>query len=150
MLKALYQVPNINLKCYKLNEKLNLNANKLNLDNRIEKYKDDESKRLLLEESRSLIDELEEKNFTISSIYYWVLIAKDTAMLNKQIDEVEDITFNLVPRLYIESITNKLQIYKVLSNLYLTSNSLDELAILNVRPLIAVSFASEAKLYIAV
>jgi hypothetical protein len=127
MLKALYQVPNINLKCYKLNEKLNLNANKLNLDNRIEKYKDDESKRLLLEESRSLIDELEEKNFTISSIYYWVLIAKDTAMLNKQIDEVEDITFNLVPRLYIESITNKLQIYKVLSNLYLTSNSLDEL-----------------------
>ena len=56
-----------------------------------------------------------------------MLIAKDTAMFNKQLDELEDITFNLVPRLYIESVTNKLQIYKVLSNLYLTSNSLDEL-----------------------
>ena len=48
-------------------------------------------------------------------------------MLNKQLDELEDITFNLVPRLYIESVTNKLLIYKFLSNLYLTSNSLDEL-----------------------
>ena len=115
------------MKCYKLNEKLNLNANKVNLDKRIEKFADDDSKKLLLEESRNLIDELEEKNFTISSVYYWVLIAKDTAMLNKQIDELEDITFNLVPRLYIESITNKLQIYKFLSNLYLTTNSLDEL-----------------------
>ena len=127
MLKSLYQIPNLSMKCYKLNEMLNLNANKINLDKRIEKFADDDSKKLLLEESRNLIDELEEKKFTISSVYYWVLIAKDTAMLNKQIDELEDIAFNLVPRLYIESITNKLQIYKFLSNLYLTSNSLDEL-----------------------
>ena len=127
MLKVLYQIPNLSMKCYKLNEKLNLNANKINLDNRIEKYKDDDSKKLLLEESRNLIDELEEKKFTISSVYYWVLIAKDTAMLNKQLDELEDITFNLVPRLYVESVTNKLLIYKFLSNLYLTSNTLDEL-----------------------
>ena len=81
----------------------------------------------MLEESRNLIDELEEKNFTVSSIYYWVLIAKDTAVLNKQLDEIDDITLNIVPRIYIESITNKLEIYKFLSNLYLTSNSLDEL-----------------------
>lgn len=127
MLKVLYQIPNLSMKCYKLNEKLNLNANKINLDNRIDKFKDDDSKKLLLEESRNLIDELEEKKFTISSVYYWVLIAKDTAMLNKQLDELEDITFNLVPRLYIESVTNKLLIYKFLSNLYLTSNTLDEL-----------------------
>ena len=127
MLKALYQIPNLSMKCYKLNEKLNLNANKINLDNRIDKFKDDDSKKLLLEESRNLIDELEEKKFTISSVYYWVIIAKDTAMLNKQLDELEDITFNLVPRLYIESVTNKLLIYKFLSNLYLTSNTLDEL-----------------------
>ena len=30
MLKSLYQIPNLNMKCYKLNEKLNLNANKVN------------------------------------------------------------------------------------------------------------------------
>ena len=127
MLKVLYQIPNINMKCYKLNEKLNLNANKVNLDNMIIKYQDNDSKKKLLEESRNLIDDLEEKGFTISSIYYWVVIAKDTTILNKQLDEIEEITSNLVPRLFIESITNKLEIYKFLSNLYLTSNSLDEL-----------------------
>ena len=94
MLKALYQIPNLNIKCYKLNEKLNLNANKVNLNKKIEKYENDEGKKLLLEESRNLIDELEEKNFTVTSIYYWVLIAKDTQNLNKQLDEIEDITLN--------------------------------------------------------
>ena len=127
MLKTLYQIPNLNMKCYKLDEKLNLNSNKINLDRKIEKYQKNEGKKILLEESRKLIDELEEKNFTVSSKYYWVLIAKDTAVLNKQLDEIEEITLNIVPRLYIESITNKLEIYKFLSNLYLTTNSLDEL-----------------------
>ena len=127
MLKALYQIQNLNMKCYKLDEKLNLNANKVNLDKKIEHFENDENKKVLLEESRKLIDDLEEKNFTVSSKYYWILIAKDTAVLNKQIDELEDITLNITPRIYIESIINKLEIYKFLSNLYLTSNSLDEL-----------------------
>ena len=35
------------------------------------------------------------------------------------LDEIEDITLNIVPRIYIESVTNKLEIYKFLSNLYL-------------------------------
>ena len=127
MLKVLYQIPNLNMKCYKLDEKLNLNANKVSLEKKIEHFINDENKKVLLEESRNLIDNLEEKNFTVSSKYFWVLIAKDTAHLNKQLDEIDDITLNIVPRIYIESITNKLEIYKFLSNLYLTSNSLDEL-----------------------
>ena len=32
MLKSLYQIQNLNMICYKLDEKLNLNANKVNLD----------------------------------------------------------------------------------------------------------------------
>src|SRR5574344_2237279 len=127
MLKVLYQIPNLNMKCYKLDEKLNLNANKDNLDKKIEKYNEDISKKELLQEERNLIDDLESKNFTVSSKYFWILIAKDTNILNKQIDELEDITLNITPRIYIESIINKLEIYKFLSNLYLTSNSLDEL-----------------------
>ena len=127
MLKGLYQIPNLNMKCYKLNERLNLNDNKVNIDNRIEKYEQDEKRKLLLEESRNLIDDLENKNYTVSSIYYWVIIAKDINQLNKQLDELEEITFNLVPRISIEGITNKLEIYKFLSNLYMSSNSLDEL-----------------------
>ena len=127
MLKVLYQIPNLNMKCYKLDEKLNLNANKENLDNKINKYLSDESKQELLVEQRRLIDDLESKNFTTSSKYYWVLIAKDTNLLNKQIKEIEEITSNIIPKINIESITNKLEIYKFLSNLYLTTNSLDEL-----------------------
>ena len=127
MLKVLYQIPNLNMKCYKLDEKLNLNANKVSLEKKIEHFINDENKKVLLEESRNLIDNLEEKNFTVSSKYFWVLIAKDTAHLNKQLDEIDDITLNIVPRIYIESITNKLEIYKFLSNLYFSSNTLDSL-----------------------
>ena len=143
MLKVLYQIPNLNLKCYKLNEKLNLNANKVNLDNIIKKYQNDNDKKILLEESRNLIDDLENKNFTVSSKYYWVLIAKDETILNRQLDEIEDITFNIVPRLIIETIKNKLEIYKFLSNLYLTSNSLDELLWSNLPSLVSPMNASE-------
>lgn len=127
MLKSLYQIQNLNIKCYKLDEKLNLNANKENLEEKIDKFKNDNSKKNLLEEERKLIDDLESKNFTISSKYYWVLIAKDTNLLNKQISEIEEITSNIIPKINIESITNKLEIFKFLSSLYTTSNSLDEL-----------------------
>ena len=142
-LKALYQIQNLNMKCYKLNEKLNLNANKVNLEAKIEKFQNDEAKKLLLEESRGLIDELEEKNFTVSSIYYWVLIAKDEALLKKQLDEVEDISLNIVPRIHIEKITNKLEIYKFLSNMYLSSNSLDELVWSDLPSLVSPIYMSE-------
>ena len=47
MLKALYQIPNLNMKCYKLDEKLNLNANKVNLDKKIEHFIEDENKKIL-------------------------------------------------------------------------------------------------------
>ncbi len=59
MLKVLYQIQNLNMKCYKLDEKLNLNANKVNLDKKIEHFENDENKKVLLEESRKLIDDLE-------------------------------------------------------------------------------------------
>lgn len=127
MLKVLYQIPNLNMKCYKLDEKLNLNANKENLELKIKKYKNEEIKKVLLEEERRLIDDLESKNFTISSKYFWVLIAKDINLLNKQISEIEEIISNIIPKINIESITNKLEIYKFLSNLYITNNTLDEL-----------------------
>lgn len=126
-LKSLYQIRNLNMKCYKLDEKINLNSNKINLNNMIEEYKDDTNKNKLLTESRLLIDDLEEKNFTVSSIYYWVIIAKDIELLEKQLDEIEDIIANIIPRINMEVINNRLEIYKFLSNLYLTSNSLDQL-----------------------
>ncbi|MEG1146647.1 MAG: DUF87 domain-containing protein [Malacoplasma sp.] len=125
--KSLYHIKDLNLKCYKLDEKLNLNSNKLNLDNKLKKFIDNESKKSLLEESKNLIEELESKDFTVSSIYYFVIIARDINLLNKQLDEVEELCDSITPKMNIEKTVNKLGIYKMLSNLYMNFNSLDEL-----------------------
>lgn len=135
-LKSLFQIKDLNLKFYKLDEPINLNNNKLNLDRLIEKYKYDLNKLFLLKESRSLIDELESNNFTVSSIYYIVVIAKDTNTLERQLDEIEDIFANIQPKLNIDIITNRLEVYKFLSNLYLTNNPLDLLMWSNIPELI--------------
>lgn len=124
-LKFLYQIKDLNLKCYKLDEKINLNNNKLNLVKLIDKFKDYTGKVLLLEESKNLIEELEENNFTVSSIYYFVVVAKDLNILEKQLDEIEEILNNLQPKINAEVISNRLEVYKFLSNLYLSNNSLD-------------------------
>ena len=137
VLKTLYQVKNLNLKCYKLDQKLNLNDNKISLDELLEKYKNDQNRYKLLEESRNLIDELEEKEYTVSSVYYWIVIAKDLNLLEKQIDEINDILYNIIPRIITEEITNKLEIYKFLSNLYITDNSLDSLVWSDIPELLA-------------
>ncbi len=127
ILKDLYQIKNLNLKCYKLDDKINLNNNKISLDKQLEKFKDVEHKKMLLLENRNLIEHLEENDFTVSSIYYWVIISKNVEELEKILDEVEEILNSITPKLIIQIIHNKLEIYKFLSNLYLTSNSLDQL-----------------------
>ena len=68
LLKSFYQIKGLNIKCYKLDQKINLNDNKIYLDNLIEYFKDDKKKMKLLDESRRLIEELEKENYTISSI----------------------------------------------------------------------------------
>lgn len=142
-LKSLYLIKDLNLKCYKLDEMINLNSNKVNLDKKLERFNNDEPKKKLLQESRGLIDELESKNFTVSSIYYFVVISKDINNLNKQLDEMEEIVDNLNPQLILEQINNRLELYKVLSNLYLTTNSLDELMWSNLPELISPLNVSE-------
>ena len=59
-MKSLYQIKGLTLKCYKLDQKINLNNNKINLDELIEYFKDDTQKHKLLDESKRLIEELEE------------------------------------------------------------------------------------------
>ena len=143
ILKSLYQIKDLNLKCYKINEKINLNANKLNLEKLLERFKDDDTRFSFLDESRKLIDDLEDKKFTVSSIYYFVVIAKDINTLEKQLDEIEEIIADISPKINIEFIGNKLEIYKFLSNLYLTSNSLDNLVWLDLPNLISPLNVSE-------
>lgn len=124
-LKVLYQIKDLNLKCYKLDEPINLNNNKLNLSKLIEKLKNYARKVFLLNERKNLIEELEANNFTVSSIYYLVVIAKDLNILERQLDEIEDLLANLQPKITAEVINNRLEIYKFLSNLYMCKNPLD-------------------------
>ena len=126
-LKCLYQIRNLNLKCYKLDQKINLNNNKINLEELINYYKDDSQKEKLLDESKRLIEELEENHFTISSVYYLVVIAKDLNTLEKQLDEIEEIISKITPRINMEVIDNRLEIYKFLTNLYMNPKALDDL-----------------------
>ena len=126
-LKALYQIKDLNLKCYKLDEKINLNKNKVNLEGKIEYYSENEKKKTLLEENKKLIEYLEDNDFTVSSIYYWVITAKSAEELEKIINEVQEICSDMSPQIKLEIIQNKLLIYKFISNLYLASNSLDQL-----------------------
>ena len=43
-LKSLYQIKGLNLKCYKLDDKINLNNNKVNLEKKINKFIENEDK----------------------------------------------------------------------------------------------------------
>lgn len=142
-LKSLYQIRGLNLKCYKVDDKINLNSNKVNLENKISKFEDSDIKKSLLEESKNLIEHLEENNFTVSSRYYWVIIAKTVEELEKILDEVEDELNNITPKIKYELIQNKLEIYKFLSNLYLTSNSLDQLVWSDIPDLVSPLYVSE-------
>ena len=126
-LKSLYQIRGLNLKCYKLDDKINLNNNKINLDKLLEKYDNDENRKNLLNTNKDLITYLEENDYTVSSIYYWVVIAKTEEELEKLLDEIEEIVNDIQPRINIEIIHNKLQVFKFISNLYLNKNSLDQL-----------------------
>ena len=126
-LKSLYQIKGLTLKCYKIDQQINLNNNKINLSDKMEYFKNDEKKFKLLEESKRLIEELEEKHFTISSVYYLVVIAKDLSILEKQLDEIEDVISNVTPKLNMEVVENRLEIYNFLTNLYMNPHSLDDL-----------------------
>lgn len=125
--KSLYQIKGLTLKCYKLDEKINLNNNKINLEELIDYFKNNLQKQKLLDESKRLIEELEENHFTVSSIYYLVVIAKDLSILEKQLDEIEDIIVNITPRINMEVIDNRVEIYKFLTNLYMNPKALDDL-----------------------
>lgn len=127
LLKSLYQIKQLNLKCYKIDDKINLNNNKINLDKLINEYLGDEKRSKLLNENKELIEHLEQNNFTVSSIYYWVVISDSIEKLDKQLYEIAEILNNIQPKLNAEVIHNRLEIYKFISNLYLENNTLDQL-----------------------
>lgn len=126
-LKSLYQINDLNLKCYKLDEKINLNQNKIILNKLLDEMSEDNNKIDFIKERKGLIEYLEDNDFTMSSMYYWVVIANTEEKLENQIDEIESVVSNLFPPITVKIINNKLEIYKFFCNLYLTSATLDQL-----------------------
>ncbi len=141
--KDLFQIRNLKLKCFKLDKRINLNPNKESYENLIKKFSDDEKRIKLLEQNFELINQLETENYTLSSGYYFVLIAKDADQLNKQLDEVEIITNNLNPKMFIDVITNRLEIYSFLTNLYYSDVNLEQLMWLNLPELVSPLYLQE-------
>lgn len=141
-LKFVYQIKNLNLKCYKLDRKLNLNSNKLYYNDKQE-YEDDETKKELLEERLGLINYLEEKEFTNSSVYIWVVISKNINDLNKCVNEINNNLYNTNPRIDFKKISNRLEIFSYLCNIYNVDTSLSSLISSDIQNLITPYYIKE-------
>ena len=141
--KELFKIKDIKLKCYKLDKKMNLNPNKEYYESLIEKFKDDEKRIVLLTQYYDLINQLEEEKYTLASSYYFVLVAKDINTLNKQVEEIEIITNSLNPKMFVEVINNRLQIYDFLCNLYSVDMNLDQLMWLDLPELVSPLYLQE-------
>ena len=126
-LKYLYQIKDLDLRIYKLDEQINLNANKDYIREMMEKFKNDENKLRFLEERYELVEKLEQDEYTVSNSYFFVIVTKDENILKKQIEEINRICFSITPRLNLEEIDNKYEIYKFLINLYFSNASLEQL-----------------------
>lgn len=148
--KDLYQINHLKLKCYKFDKKINLNLNKEYYESLIDKFSDDKTRLELLVNHSEFIDYLEKENLTYSSSYYLVFIAKELEVLKKQVEEAENILYNIVPRMNYEIIDNKLEIYSFLANLYYSDVNLDQLMWLNLPELICPLSLQEKSNYLQI
>ena len=126
MFKSLYQIKNLNMKCYKLDKKINLNSNKEYYEKKIEVEKN-KSKYDLLVESRNLLDHLETQNFTSTSKYYLVFIEESKEKLDKQLKEIEIVFYNTIPKINYEIKHNRLEVYNIICDVFLANQRLDVL-----------------------
>ena len=146
--KYLYQLKDLNLRIYKLDDKIDLNANKDYYTKLIEEYSNDEEKLNFLKERYDRLEILEEQNLTTTSRYYFVLVSDNDKALKHISEEVAIYCYNMTPRLNIKAITNKLEIYQFLVNLYLSTASLDQLMWSDLIELISPFFVQENMEYI--
>ena len=94
------------------------------------------------------LEELEHENLTTTSRYYFVIVNDNEKALEHIVEEVEMQCYNMTPRLNIKMITNKLEIYQFLVNLYLSTASIDQLMWSNLVELITPFFIQENMGYI--
>lgn len=143
-LKYLYQLKDINLRVYKLDDKIDLNANKDYYTNLMKLYQDDNLKIEFLKERYDKLELLEEQNLTTTSRYYFVLVSDNDKALEHIAEEVETQCYNMTPRLNIQRITNKLEVYQFLINLYLSNANIEQLVWSDLTELISPFYINES------
>ena len=126
-LKYLYQLKDLNLRIYKLDDKIDLNVNKDYYASLINDFSNDEEKVKFLKESYDRLNLLEESNLTTTSRYYFVLVNENDKALEHMTEEFKMQCCNMTPKLNIKLMTNKLEIYQFLKNLYISNVSLEQL-----------------------
>ena len=99
-LKFLYQLKGLNLRIYKLDDKIDLNANKDYYNRLMEEFANDEEKLTFLKERYDRLEILEEQNLTTTSRYYFVLISDNDKALEHTSEELEMHCYNMTPRLH--------------------------------------------------
>ncbi len=149
-LKYLYQLKDLNLRIYKLDDKIDLNANKDYYNSLIERFKSDDDKVKFLHERVSRLEILEEKNLTTTSRYYFTIVSDNDKALKHISEELEIQCYNMTPKLLVQKITNKLEIYQFLINLYMNSGNIEQLMWSNLVELVTPFFVQENMNYLKV
>ncbi len=147
-LKYLFQLKNLDLRIYKLDDKIDLNANKDYYKKLMEEFSNDEEKLDFLSERYSRFEKLESENLTTTSRYYFVIVSDNEKLLEHQLEEIEMQCYNMTPRLVVQSIENKLEIYQFLINLYISNASLEQLLWCDITELLTPFYINENTNYI--
>lgn len=147
-LKYLYQLKDLDLRIYKLDDKIDLNANKDYYVNLIEDFSEDKTKLEFLQERYDRLVLIEKENLTITSRYYFVVVNENDKALEHLADELKLYCYSMTPRLNIKRITNKLEMYQFLVNFYLSNASIEQLLWCDLTELIAPFFINENTSYI--
>lgn len=142
-LKYLFQLKELDLRIYKLDDKIDLNANKDYYQELIKEFNNDKEKIEFLKEMVKILENLERDNLTTTSRYYFAISSINDKALEHMADEIEMQCYNMTPRLEIKRIVNKLEIYQFLVNLYLSNTNIEQLMWCDLLELVAPFFVEE-------
>ena len=126
-LRSLYMLKNLNLKMYKLEKELDLNAIEEKLNYTIIEKSNDEKRSYLLQDQADTLSFFKNSDNRKSSRYYWVVIANNETKLDEICQDVESICSSLSNPIYLTKVENQLLVKQFLQELYFQNCNLGEL-----------------------
>lgn len=126
-LRNLYLIKGLYLKQYKLEKPINFNEIEENLNYNILEKSNDENRLRLLEDQQNLLKILKSNNTEKHSVYYWVVISESLEKLQDISKNVIETCMSLNNPIYINKITNYLEVIQFIQDLYFQDNDLSQL-----------------------